>query len=134
MDDLNEPGTLTAGERLRAAREEKGLGLDDVAAQTRIPRRHLESLELGEWSRLPAQTYTIGFARSYAGVVGVDRAEIADQLRAEMGGQGPAAASTEVFEPADPARSMPKWLVLAAIAAVILLVLVMSYLRNRSLE
>jgi cytoskeletal protein RodZ len=134
MDDLNETETLTAGERLRAAREEKGLSLDDIAAQTRIPRRHLESLEMSEWSRLPAQTYTIGFARSYAGVVGVDRAEIADQLRAEMGGQGPATSTAEVFEPADPARSMPKWLVLAAIAAVLLLVLLMSYMRNRSLE
>jgi transcriptional regulator with XRE-family HTH domain len=134
MDEIDEPATLTAGERLRAAREDKGLGLDDVAAQTRIPRRHLESLETGDWSKLPAPTYTIGFARSYAGVVGLDRAEIADQLRAEMGGQRPATSTAEVFEPADPARSMPKWLVLAAIGAVLLLVLLMTFLRNRSLE
>jgi cytoskeletal protein RodZ len=134
MDDLTETQTLTAGERLRAAREEKGLGLDDVAAQTRIPRRHLESLELGEWSKLPAPTYTIGFARSYAGIVGLDRAEIADQLRGEMGGQRATTSTAEVFEPADPARTMPKWLVFAAIAAVILLVLLMNWMRNRSLE
>ena len=31
----------TVGERLRVAREAKGLTLEDVAAQTRIPTRHL---------------------------------------------------------------------------------------------
>jgi ribosome-binding protein aMBF1 (putative translation factor) len=36
-----EPELPTVGERLRAAREEKKLSLEDVAAQTRIPRRHL---------------------------------------------------------------------------------------------
>src|SRR5205809_2855820 len=82
-----EPEVSPVGERLRAAREEKGLSLEDVAAQTRIPRRHLESIESADWNNLPAPTYTIGFARSYASSVGLDRTDIADQLRAEMGGQ-----------------------------------------------
>src|ERR1700757_5262696 len=88
MDEgLVESETPTVGERLRTAREEKGLSLEDIAAQTRIPRRHLESLERGEWESLPAPTYTTGFAKSYASAVGLDRTEIGDQLRAEMGGQ-----------------------------------------------
>src|SRR5262245_55704285 len=123
----------SVGERLRAAREEKGLSLEDIAAQTRIPRRHLESIEAADWDRLPAPTYTIGFARNYASVVGLDRADVADQLRAEMGGQR-TATTTEVFEPADPARTMPKSLVIGAILAVIVLVAAMSWLRSRSLE
>ena len=86
MDEFDETVTPTAGERLRAAREEKGLSLEDVAGQTRIPRRHLESLETSDWSKLPAPTYTIGFAKSYASAVGADRTEIGDQLRTEMGG------------------------------------------------
>ena len=60
--------------------------LESVAATTRIPTRHLLALENGEWSTLPAPTYTIGFAKNYATVVGLDRAAIADQLRMEMGG------------------------------------------------
>ena len=131
-DDLAEPQVVSAGQRLRAAREEKGLSLEDVAAQTRIPRRHLESLENGDWERLPAPTYTTGFAKSYATVVGLDRAEIYEQLRGEMGGVRPMAAASEVFEPSDPARTMPKWLVFGAIAAVLVLVLVMSWLNERS--
>lgn len=134
MEEVTETGVPTAGERLRVAREQKGLSLEDIAAQTRIPLRHLESIERGEWDKLPAPTYSIGFARSYASCVDVDRAEIADQLRSEMGGQRAVYTPPEVFEPADPARTMPKWLVFGAIAAVLLLVLVMTWLSRRSLD
>jgi cytoskeletal protein RodZ len=133
VDDLVEAEVATVGQRLRAAREEKGLSLEDVAAQTRIPRRHLESLETSDWDRLPAPTYTNGFAKSYASVVGLDRVEIGEQLRGEMGGLRPT-TMTEVFEPTDPARTMPKWLVFGAIAAVVLLVAVMSWLNQRSVQ
>jgi len=122
------------GERLRAAREAKKLSLEDLAAQTRIPQRHLASIETGDWENLPAPTYTIGFAKNYAAAVGLDRFEIGNQLREEMGGQRFASNATDVFEPADPRRTMPKSLVLGAIAAVIVLVIVMTWLNNRSLE
>ena len=134
-EEVVEIDVPTVGERLRAAREEKSLRLEDIAAQTRIPQRHLESLETSSWDKLPAPTYTVGFAKSYASAVGLDRTEIGEQLRAEMGGQRTAAVTTaEVYEAADPARSMPKWLVLGAIAAVVLLVVVMTILNRRALE
>lgn len=129
-----ESAAPTVGERLRAAREERGLSLEDIAAQTRIPQRHLESIENAEWDKLPAPTYTIGFAKNYASAVGLDRAEIGDQLREEMGGQRFASSQSEVIEAADPARTMPKWLVIGAVVAVILLIVVMSWLNKRSLE
>ena len=53
-EELADTGVPTVGERLRAAREEKKLSLEDIAAQTRIPQRHLESIEtarLGQASR-----------------------------------------------------------------------------------
>ena len=133
-EELLETDVPTVGERLRAAREEKGLSLEDIAAQTRIPQRHLESIEVADWDKLPAPTYTTGFAKSYASAVGLDRTEIGDQLRAEMGGQRMANTPAEVFEPADPARTMPKWLVFGTIAAVIVLIVVMSWLNRRSLD
>ena len=132
-EDLVETDVPSVGERLRAAREERGMNLEDIAAQTRIPRRHLESIENADWDNLPAPTYTLGVARSYASSVGLDRTEIADQLRAEMGGQRTTTTS-EVFEPADPARTMPKSLVIGAIVAVIALVILMSWLSRRSLD
>ena len=126
--------TSSVGERLKAAREKKKLSLEDIADQTRIPLRHLQNLEAGDWSSLPAPTYTIGFAKSYASAVDLDRTEIGEDLRAEMGGQRFEAGSPEVFEPADPARTMPKWLVLSAIGAIALLIIVMTWFNNRSLE
>ena len=133
-DELVESEVPTVGERLRAAREERGLSLEDVAAQTRIPQRHLESIETAEWDKLPAPTYTVGFAKSYASAVGLDRTSIGDQLREEMGGQRFASSQSEVIEAADPARTMPKWLVISAVIAVVALVIVMSVLNRRSLE
>lgn len=123
---------VSAGQQLKAAREAKGLSLEDIASETRIPLRHLESLEASDWERLPAPTYTLGFAKSYASAVGVDRAEIGEQLRAEMGGFRNETSTVEHFEPADPARTMPKWLVASAIAAIAVVVLAFTWLQNRS--
>ena len=134
VEEPVEAAVPTAGERLRAAREEKKLSLEDIAAQTRIPQRHLESIETAEWDKLPAPTYTIGFAKSYASAVGLDRTEIGDQLREEMGGQRFTASQAEVIEAADPARTMPKWLVITAVIAVVFLIVLMTVLNRRSLE
>lgn len=133
-EEVVEPEQPTVGEQLRTAREAKGLSLEDVAAQTRIPQRHLASIETGDWDNLPAPTYTIGFAKSYAGAVGLDRVEIGNQLREEMGGLRFASNSADVFEPADPRRTMPKGLVIGTILAVIVLIGVMSWLNKRSLD
>jgi cytoskeletal protein RodZ len=133
-EELAEAEVPTVGDRLKAAREKSGLSLEDVAAQTRIPQRHLESIEAADWDKLPAPTYTVGFAKSYASAVGLDRSDIGDQLREEMGGQRFTSSQAEVFEPADPARTMPKWLVVSAIVAVIVLVVLMSWLNRRALD
>lgn len=133
-EELVEAEMPTVGDRLKAAREKSGLSLEDIAAQTRIPQRHLESIEAADWDKLPAPTYTVGFAKSYASAVGLERSDIGEQLREEMGGQRFTSSQAEVFEPADPARTMPKWLVVSAIVAVIVLVVLMSWLNRRALN
>ena len=125
----------TVGEQLRAARERQGITLEDVAARTRIPTRHLQSLEESAWDRLPAPTYSIGFAKSYAALVGLERHEIGDALRAEMGTTTLAARpEAQVFEPADPAKVMPRWLVLVALLALVAVAAAFLWNRNRSLQ
>lgn len=111
------------GQQLARAREAKGLSLADVAAETRIPQRHLEVIEAGNWSALPARTYAIGFSRTYARAVGLDETEVADQVRAEL-----AEVSDEEqhrparFEPSDPARVPSRGLAWFSAFAVILLI------------
>ena len=134
MDETETDDLVTVGQRLREAREASGMSIEDVAAQTRIPTRHLASLEASDWDKLPAATYSIGFAKNYAGAIGLDRNEIGEQLRAEMGGSRPSYAHPEIFEAADPARTMPKGLVFAALGLLALVVLVFTWLNNRSLE
>ena len=112
------------GERLKQAREAKGLSLDDVASQTRIPIRHLQHIEREEWDALPAVTYCVGFVRSYATAVGLDGAELGRELRERLGGMRTRAATAEYYEPADPARVPPRWLVLIAVVALVGLVIV----------
>jgi cytoskeletal protein RodZ len=134
MDETEADDVVTVGQRLREAREAKGLSVEDVAAQTRIPTRHLTSLEESDWDKLPAATYSVGFAKNYAGVVGLDRNEIGEQLREEMGGRLAAAVHPEVYEAVDPARTMPKGLVISALGVLVLVVLALSWLSNRSVQ
>ncbi|WP_294122712.1 helix-turn-helix domain-containing protein [Sphingomonas sp.] len=134
MDETEADDVITVGQRLKEAREAKGLSVEDVAAQTRIPTRHLTSLEQSDWDKLPAATYSIGFAKNFAGVVGLDRTEIGDALREEMGDRLAAAVHPEVYEAVDPARTMPKGLVLGALGLLVLVVLGLMWFSNRSMQ
>ena len=120
---------LPIGERLRQAREGKGLALEDVASQTRIPIRHLQHIERDEWDALPAATYAVGFVRSYANAIGLDGAELGGELRGQLGGTR-SRAPAEYYQPADPARVPPRSL--AIIAGVLALVLIVGYVIWRS--
>ena len=125
--DTNPP---SLGERLRIAREAKGLALDEVASQTRIPIRHLQHIEREEWDALPAVTYCVGFVRAYANAIGLDGAEYGRELRDRLGGTRTRAPAAEYYEPADPARVPPRSL--AIIAGVMLVVLILGYAIWRS--
>jgi cytoskeletal protein RodZ len=109
------------GMRLKAAREAQGMSLDDVAAKTRVPIRHLQHIENGEWDDLPATTYSVGFARAYATAVGLNASEIGAELRAQLGAAH-ANPTPSYYEPADPARVPPSWLAIIAIVVAALLV------------
>ena len=63
-DDL---GTL-----LRQARERRGLTVDEIARRTKIPKRHLESLERNNLEALPPGMYRRGEVLAYAAAVGLD--------------------------------------------------------------
>ncbi len=72
-----------AGADLRAARERLGWELADAAAYLRIRSPHLEALEAGRLSDLPANAYALGFLRTYAAALGLDPEEMVRRFRAE---------------------------------------------------
>jgi cytoskeleton protein RodZ len=92
------------GDRLRAARDSRGLSLAEIAARTRVPQRHLEALEAGDYGALPSPTYAMGFAKAYARAVGMDEVELAADLRRELDRMGPRQPEYVPYETADPAR------------------------------
>lgn len=111
-----------AGEKLRAAREAQGLDLAEVANRTRIPLRHLEAIERGNYTGLPSVTYAMGFAKAYARAVGADEVVIAREVRGELG-QFERAPPMAEYPLDDPSHVPPRGLVwVGVIVAVLLLV------------
>jgi cytoskeleton protein RodZ len=63
------------GEKLRQAREARGISISEVAEQTRISPLYLEAIDADNYKTLPGGIFNKGFVRSYAKYVGVDEQE-----------------------------------------------------------
>jgi cytoskeleton protein RodZ len=115
-------GMASPGATLRAARAALGLDLAHIAAETRIPVRHLESIEADDFESLPSRAYAIGFSRTFAKAVGLDAAKITDAVRAELAdGSMRRTVPSSAMEPGDPARLPSTGLAWAAAAAALVL-------------
>src|SRR2546423_15408242 len=62
----------STGEKLRLAREARGIALRDISEQTRISIRYLEAIEADDYRRLPRGIFNSSFIRAYAKVIGYD--------------------------------------------------------------
>ena len=60
------------GEKLRLARETRGIALRDISEQTRISMRYLEAIESDDYRRLPGGIFNRSFIRAYAKFIGYD--------------------------------------------------------------
>ena len=63
------------GRWLRSQRELRGIHLRAIAESSKISLGHLKALEAGRFDLLPADVFTKGFLRQYAGYVGLDPEE-----------------------------------------------------------
>lgn len=123
-EEVNEvvPDNASAPELMRRAREAKGLSLEDVATQTRVPTRHLVALEAGDYQALPGTTYCAGFARAFARAVDLDETMLVAKVRAEIDDMGGVGQGPYEFEEAvDPSSVPPRWLAWVAAGLVLLL-------------
>ena len=84
LEAADEAQPARAGAKLREARERLKLDRAELSVRTKINERHLAAIEDGDFSALPARIYAVGFARSYAGAVGLDSAAVAAQIRREL--------------------------------------------------
>jgi len=112
------------GPQLRAAREKKGLTVEQVAAQTRIPQHQIEFIEAGQFSRLAGRTYAVGFARNLAKVVDLDQNDVAAMVRHELDiEEGRERPAGKTFEPGDSDRGPSGALVWFSVFAILLLLI-----------
>ena len=66
------------GEKLRLARETRGMALRDISEQTRISMRYLEAIESDDYRRLPGGIFNRSFIRAYAKAIGYDEQQAID--------------------------------------------------------
>ncbi len=64
------------GELLREAREERGITLEQISRDTKIPERLLRDLEEGDFSRFAGKVYFKGALRNYAESIGLNSQEL----------------------------------------------------------
>ena len=72
-------GSISLGVLLKHARERRGLTLQEIAKQTKLPQRHLEALEQDNLGLLPS-FYQRAEIRTYAQAVGLDPSILKAQL------------------------------------------------------
>ncbi|MGB3721885.1 MAG: helix-turn-helix transcriptional regulator, partial [Pacificimonas sp.] len=102
-----QPAKGHIGTLLQTARLEQNRELSDIAAQTRVPLRHLTAIEEGRHEELPALPYTLGFVKNYARAVGMDSEAAAAQFRSESN-LTTREPSVTVLEPIDERRAPPR--------------------------
>lgn len=83
-EDSGLPRKPTVGAQLRAAREARGIALQEVASTLKLGARQVEALELGDWQVLPGATFVRGFVRNYARLVQIDPSPLMAELDAVL--------------------------------------------------
>jgi transcriptional regulator with XRE-family HTH domain len=68
------------GDKLRQAREARGLTLEAIAHSTKIGAPLLASLERGDCSRWPGGVYSRAYVRTFAQAIGLDPKAILDEF------------------------------------------------------
>jgi cytoskeletal protein RodZ len=108
----------TTGTMLAASRRAAGLELADIARLTRVPLRHLRSLEADYHDDLPALPYAQGFVRAYAKSVALDPEMMVARFRAETSKQ-PHVPAPIAMTALDERRLPKPGLVFASLAALV---------------
>jgi cytoskeleton protein RodZ len=78
---------MSLGERFRAAREQRGLTLSEVAEHIRIRSVYLSAIEDEQWSAIGAPVYIRGFLRTYARYLGLDPEEAVAEFNKSSGSE-----------------------------------------------
>ena len=96
------------GDTLRAERERQNLTVQDVEKGTSIRALYIESIEAGDYSKLPGEVYTKGFIRNYANFLKMDASAIVKRYMEENHPEEVAASQIEQQQTEPTNASVPK--------------------------
>lgn len=91
------------GVRLKLAREERGVSLNEAATRTHIREAHLAAIEAADAKALPPRAYALGFVRTYAEFLELDPRVVVEQFKLDAGYDAPQPIQTEKFRAAEEA-------------------------------
>ncbi len=111
------------GERLKREREMREVSLEELTKATRISTRFLLALENEDWEKLPGGVFGHGFVRTIARYLGLDEESLLGEYDMARGGQ----ATVEPAKPEERIPSPPKWVPVAAVFVVLLIVIALFY-------
>lgn len=132
--------SLTLGEKLRQAREERGISISEVAEQTRISAHYLESIENDDYRPLPGGIFNKGFVKSYAKFIDIDEQEaLQDYARLIAANDNGSDGELKLYKPEvlTDDRSVGSMIPTIIVAVIILglmtvgVLYLVDYLRNR---
>jgi len=83
------------GDRLRQARERRGVSIAEASATLKIRAPILEAFEREDHSQLPPRVYALGQLRTYAAYLGLDPATVAAGWQGPPAPEGPAPTSSQ---------------------------------------
>src|SRR5260370_19862797 len=87
------------GEKLRLARETRGIALREISEQTRISMRYLEAIESDDYRRLPGGIFNRSFIRAYAKHIGYDEQEAIEEYSTMMHERGESTDEVSTRQP-----------------------------------
>ncbi|MCA0988109.1 helix-turn-helix domain-containing protein [Guptibacillus algicola] len=90
------------GQRLKSARNDKDLSLDEIQSITKIQKRYLLAIEEGNYELLPGNFYTRAFIKNYAEAVGLHGEELLEEYASEI-----PKTNSDVPENLPPRRTRP---------------------------
>jgi cytoskeleton protein RodZ len=79
QDNLTSPHSMGPGDRLKAARIEQGLSIEDVATRMHLSVGILEAIEENNFDDVTAPIFVKGYLRAYARIVSLDEDEMIQQ-------------------------------------------------------
>jgi cytoskeleton protein RodZ len=77
------------GNRLREARAQGQISLQEAEAATKIRTRYLQAIEEEDWELLPGDVYARAFIRTYGAFLGLDGEGLAEEQRRGRGAVRP---------------------------------------------